>query len=243
MRSFAILCTLVCLGACKQFTLSESDEKILEESDQLMKEHLELTESSTIRSIHKMNATVQAGGNKPLDVKELERTAAVWNKYKKFSSRLKVSMPPDSIVTIDLFKASTSNYEDEIKRKVSLPFGNFPYYNITQLRLELALNFDEIVNYLRTRVGTYHWFEPIRLVIVENTENTQLYLLMREQGDLYSEVIIPLSHRDSLQIQDLISWTSVEYADRETVSVSYFNEMGELKVKEFAAAAKILKIN
>ena len=243
MRSLTIFLGLILLTACKQFTLSKEDQKILAESDRLMEEQRELVESSTLKVIHRMNEVVHEMGSRPADVQVLEQTSNVWSKYKILSKQMGNWTGSDSIISIELYDESMSVFGEEMKHKVSLPFKDFRYYSKQQLELEFAWNFDQIVYYLNTRVGMGLVFYPLELVRIENSGVIKLFLFVKESSDLHTKIILPKTLSDSIHIQRLNSWTSVEYSDQEVVTLEYFDKTGQLKSKDFTELFDIKKLN
>ena len=243
MRSLTIFLGLILLTACKQFTLSKEDQKILAESDRLMEEQKKMTEINTFKTIHKMNNIVLETGRRPANLSVLEQTSTVWNEYKKVSERIGNWMGTDSLNSIDLYDDSMSVFGEEMKNKVSLPFKNFSYYSTAQLELELAWNFDQIVEFQSRQIGSGNVFYSLQIASIEYNEVTQLFLFIKESADIHKRVILPRSLSDSIHFGKLNSWTSLEFTDQDLVSLEYIDAFGQLKTIYFKELVTITKIN
>jgi hypothetical protein len=243
MRSLTVFCAFVLLTACKQFTLSDNDQLILEQSDRLIMEQKKLVESTTFKRIHAMNDIVLATSSRLTNFEVLELTSNVWKKYQDVSLKIGTTLMADSIRLIDLYDESMTVFGEEMKDKVSLPFENMSYYNAPQLQLELAWNFDQIVGYYSSRIGLGNVYYPLQIALVENNDALRLFLFIKESGDLHERITLPRTLMDSIHIQQLNSWTDVEFTDQEWISLKYFDAMGELKSKEFTEIVTVQKLD
>lgn len=241
MRSLNILLGLILLTACKQFTLSDEDQKILNRSEQLLKSTIDQTEKWTIQRIHKMNSRIGRNGSPSEDVREINLSMAVWTNYQNLVKQTiihKEKLPPDVVNEINLYDLEIDHYDGEMKQRTSFPLKEMALYSNVQLRLELLWNLERIIDFHRARTGSCLCFDMVKLVKVHTDSEIKFYLWTKQQDQLYLKLIIPNAWKDNIECKGLPEWLVQQYQD-EIISISYYDENGEIVSKKFDQLAEI----